>query len=86
MDNRRFDAMVKGLAGSASRRTVFGGLAGGGLAALLAALGFGGGEAAARHGQCRDTGQQCCRKYHRCKCCKGLRCEKVGGGIRKCTI
>jgi hypothetical protein len=66
MDGERFDGLAKALAGGVSRRGVLKGLAGGGAAGLLAALGLGAAapEAAEAHRRpgCRTAA---CRRHWR---------------------
>ncbi len=78
MDDRRFDDLAKAAAAGSSRRGLLKGLAGGGLAALLAAFGVGVEEAAA--GRCE---RRCRRRFDRGtrarrRCVRA--CRRGGGG------
>jgi hypothetical protein len=73
MDGDRFDDLARGLSAAPSRRALLKGLAGGALAAALAALGAEG--AGAGHFGCRHVGKPCARNG---QCCSG-RCRGPAG-------
>ena len=84
MEANRFDELAIAVSESASRRGVLKGVAGGGLAALLALFGLGGEEAAA--GRCE---RRCRRRYpdsrRRRQRCIRRRCRDCGGGGGGCA-